>query len=203
MMPTFMLPSFIVIRAIIAARPGAAVVVESRRRAMRFAGAGSSWRWRSRHPRARRRALRRPRPSSAGAAARDGPVILFLVDNSASLPPLDPEEKRVAALEKMFTFLEGRPYRLILFGGRQRDLRRRRHALPQQRPVDRLLLRLRQGARAHGGATRTGTEFRMILLTDAILDPQPRRTGRTWTCRPGADLQGHVVEQTLGAGRRR
>src|SRR5688572_32839775 len=59
-----------------------------------------------------------PMPSASASAA-EGPVILFLVDNSASLPPLDPEEKRVAALEKMFTFLEGRPYRLILFGGRK------------------------------------------------------------------------------------
>ena len=48
----------------------------------------------------------------------EGPVILFLVDNSASLPPLDPDEKRVAALEKMFTFLRGHRYRLILFGGK-------------------------------------------------------------------------------------
>ena len=65
-----------------------------------------------------------PRPPRAGAPPcrrrpRRGPVILFLVDNSASLPPLDPEEKRVAALEKMFRFLKGQPYRLILFGGRK------------------------------------------------------------------------------------
>src|SRR6188508_1405001 len=58
-------------------------------------------------------------PSAGRTAPSEGPVILFLVDNSASLPPLDPEEKRVAALEKMFTFLQGRPYRLILFGGRR------------------------------------------------------------------------------------
>jgi len=48
----------------------------------------------------------------------EGPVILFLVDNSASLPPLDPDEKRVAALEKMFGFLRGYRYRLILFGAK-------------------------------------------------------------------------------------
>src|SRR5687767_11573480 len=58
-------------------------------------------------------------PPSPSPTPLDGPIILFLVDNSASLPPLDPEEKRVAALEKMFTFLQGRPYRLILFGGRR------------------------------------------------------------------------------------
>src|SRR5829696_2681912 len=57
-------------------------------------------------------------PAPAGPAEAQ-PVVLFLVDNSASLPPLDPEEKRVSALEKMFSFLEGQPYRLILFGGRR------------------------------------------------------------------------------------
>src|SRR5688572_27132300 len=60
-----------------------------------------------------------PSPMPSAPAPAEGPVILFLVDNSASLPPLDPEEKRVAALEKMFTFLQGRPYRLVLFAGRQ------------------------------------------------------------------------------------
>src|SRR5258708_14579179 len=54
----------------------------------------------------------------AAAPTPAGPLILFLIDNSASLPPLDPDEKRVAALEKMFTFLKGQRYRLILFAGR-------------------------------------------------------------------------------------
>src|ERR1700730_2660236 len=80
-------------------------------------------------PRAARPASPSPVPSSAlpleasptlpAARTTKGPTILFLIDNSASLPPLDPEEKRVEALEKMFTFLKGRPYRLILFGGRR------------------------------------------------------------------------------------
>src|SRR5829696_8001793 len=64
-------------------------------------------------------AVTAPRPRPTLAVPEKGPVILFLVDNSASLPPLDPEEKRVSALEKMFAFLEGQPYRLILFGGRR------------------------------------------------------------------------------------
>src|SRR5258708_18869461 len=53
---------------------------------------------------------------SAAAPAPEGPLILFLIDNSASLPPLDPDDKRVVALERMFTFLKGQRYRLILFG---------------------------------------------------------------------------------------
>ena len=62
-------------------------------------------------------------PSARGRAAAQpaapGPVILFLIDNSASLPPLDPTERRVTALEKMFSFLQGQRYRLVLFGGRR------------------------------------------------------------------------------------
>ena len=64
-------------------------------------------------------APRGPRRRRARAGAGAGPVILFLIDNSASLPPLDPSEKRVTALEKMFTFLQGQRYRLVLFGGRR------------------------------------------------------------------------------------
>ena len=111
-------------------------------------------------------------PSTGRTAPSEGPVILFLVDNSASLPPLDPEEKRVAALEKMFSFLQGRPYRLVLFGGRHEvfvdDVTRYRnngqwtdyyaafetaHQLMSEYPK--------------------GTEFRTILVTDAIPDPNP------------------------------
>ena len=64
-------------------------------------------------------------PSPAPGVAEGAPaaakktVILFLVDNSASLPPLDPAEQRVAALEKMFSFLKGQPYRLVLFGAKR------------------------------------------------------------------------------------
>ena len=49
-----------------------------------------------------------PLPSAkpAAQASASGPVILFLIDNSASLPPLDPEEKRVEALENLRPALE-------------------------------------------------------------------------------------------------
>jgi hypothetical protein len=107
-------------------------------------------------------------PSPPGA----GPVILFLVDNSASLPPLDPGEKRVAALEKMFTFLQGQRYRLVLFGGRQEvfvdDVSRYRndgqwtdfyHAFAKAKEI--------------AAGYPPGTEMRMVLLTDAIPDPDP------------------------------
>ena len=104
----------------------------------------------------------------------------------------------MAALEKMFTFLQGQPYRLILFGGRQEVFVDDVTQLPQQRPVDRLLLRLREGARADGRTYPKGTEFRMILLTDAILDPDPE-DWKDMDVPPGVDLKAHVVERTARA----
>jgi hypothetical protein len=132
-------------------------------------------------------------PSPAGSAAA-GPVILFLIDNSASLPPLDPEEKRVAALEKMFTFLQGRPYRLILFGGRQEvfvdDASRYRNNgqwTDYYAAFD----------KAHElmASYPRGTEFRMILITDAIPDPNPA----DWQGQvaPNADLKAVVSAKTV------
>jgi hypothetical protein len=137
-----------------------------------------------------------PAPTVAPSLAADPQaVILFLVDNSASLPPLDPEEKRVAALEKMFSFLQGQRYRCILFGGRQEvfvdDLAQYRNdgqwtdyyfALAKARE-------LMQGYRA-------GTEFRMILVTDAILDPSPK-DWEDMSVPAGVDLRAHVVQQSL------
>jgi hypothetical protein len=134
-----------------------------------------------------------PGPSPS-AVTPDGPVILFLIDNSASLPPLDPDEKRVAALEKMFTFLEGRPYRLILFGGRQEIF------------VDDVTKYRNNGqwtdfyfpfAKARElMEERPGAEFRMILLTDSILDPGPEDWQDMYVP-PGRDLKAYVVERTL------
>jgi hypothetical protein len=128
-------------------------------------------------------------PTEAGRA----PVILFLVDNSASLPPLDPEEKRVAALEKMFGFLQGEQYRLILFGGRREvfvdDVARYRNngqwtdlffAFAQAREITR--------------EYPEKTSFRIILLTDAIVDPDPR----DWPDVPaGEDLKAYNARRTI------
>jgi hypothetical protein len=102
-----------------------------------------------------------------------GPVILFLMDNSASLPPLDPEEKRVQALEKMFTFLQGQPYRLILFGGREEiyvdDVSRYRNN-GQWTDFYFAFDKARELMQEYP----KGTEFRIVLLTDAIVDPDPK-----------------------------
>jgi hypothetical protein len=136
-----------------------------------------------------------PRPSPSASPASEGPTILFLVDNSASLPPLDPDEKRVAALEKMFTFLEGRPYRLILFGGRQEifvdDVTKYRNN-GQWTDFYFPFVRVRELIEEYP----RGTEFRIILLTDAILDPGPG-DWEDMVVPPGKDLKAHVVERTL------
>jgi hypothetical protein len=111
-------------------------------------------------------------PSVAASPSAGEPVILFLIDNSASLPPLDPEEKRVAALEKMFSFLQGKPYRLILFGGRNEvfvdDVSRYRNT-GQWTDYYWAFQKARDIAKEYP----PGTEFRMVLFTDAIIDPSP------------------------------
>ncbi len=113
-----------------------------------------------------------PSPSATPLPAAQGPVILFLIDNSASLPPLDPTERRVTALEKMFGFLKGQRYRLVLFGGRREisvdDVSRYRNE-GQWTDFYHAFLKAREIAAQYP----PGTELRMVLLTDAIPDPDP------------------------------
>jgi hypothetical protein len=103
----------------------------------------------------------------------EGPVILFLLDNSASLPPLDPAEKRVVALEKMFGYLHGQRYRLILFGGKNEtsvdDASRYRND-GQWTDFYNAFVR----AKAVVASYPRGTSLRMVLITDAIADPDPK-----------------------------
>src|SRR4030095_1440426 len=117
---------------------------------------------------ARSRAPRPPHAAPPKPPQRE-PVILFLIDNSASLPPLDPQEKRVSALEKMFGFLQGQPYRVILFGGRREvfvdDVSRYRNN-GQWTDFYFAFDKAREIVRGYP----QGTAFRMILLTDAIFD---------------------------------
>jgi hypothetical protein len=133
--------------------------------------------------------------ADASATAPQGPVILFLVDNSASLPPLDPEEKRVAALEKIFTFLKGQPYRLVLFGARR------------EIAVDDVTQYNNRGqwtdfysafakARDIVEEYPKGTDFRLVLLTDGIIDPDPAEW-KDQGVPPGVDLKAYAVERVL------
>jgi hypothetical protein len=127
----------------------------------------------------------------------EGPVILFLVDNSASLPPLDPDEKRVAALEKMFTFLRGYRYRLILFGAKGEisvdDASRYRND-GQWTDFYNAFLKAHELAASYP----PGTDLRMVLITDAIPDPDPKDwpdvpagwEPRSWSVRKTVELLG-------------
>src|SRR6185503_11861634 len=136
-----------------------------------------------------------PPSPTASPPAQGGPVILFLVDNSASLPPLDPEEQRVAALEKMFTFLKGQPYRLILFGGREEvyvDDVSRYHNDGQWTDFYFAFKKAHELMQAYP----PGTEFRIVLLTDAIVDPGPT----DWLDQgvaPGIDIRMYSSVHTL------
>lgn len=144
-----------------------------------------------------------PAPSPGAKAASPAPpegapkgsVILFLVDNSASLPPLDPEEKRVAALEKIFTFLKGQPYRLILFGARREisvDDVSQYNNRGQWTDFYSAFDKVREIVAGYP----KGTDFRLVLLTDGILDPDPVE----WKDKdvpPGVELKAHVIERLL------
>jgi hypothetical protein len=136
-----------------------------------------------------------PSSPSPSASPRSGPVILFLIDNSASLPPLDPEEKRVEALKKMFAVLEGQEYRLILFGGRREisvDEPARYRNDGQWTDFYHAFAQAREVMKSYA----PGTDFRMVLLTDAILDPRPD----DWEEEPpppGTDLRAHSARRTV------
>ena len=123
-------------------------------------------------------------------------MILFLVDNSASLPPLDPEEKRVEALEKMFTFLKGRPYRLILFGGRREIFVDDAIKYRNNGQWTDFYFAFDKARELVAAEYPPGTEFRMVLITDAILDPGPADWA-DMSVPEGVDLKAHVVERTL------
>jgi len=123
----------------------------------------------------------------------EGPVILFLVDNSASLPPLDPKSERVAALEKMFGFLAGQRYRLILFGAKSEivvdDSSRYRND-GQWTDFYNAFVKAREVAAAYP----KGTEFKLVLVTDAIADPDPK----DWQdVPPGWDPRTHSMRKTV------
>ena len=140
-------------------------------------------------------ASRPPSPSPSPTPVASGPVVVFLVDNSASLPPLDPQEKRAAALEKMFGFLEGRRHRLLLFGGRREvsvDESVRYRNDGQWTDFYFAFTKARELMKGYPEKT----EFRMILLTDALLDPKPS-DWEDMQVPGGANLKKHVTERTL------
>jgi hypothetical protein len=132
-------------------------------------------------------------PAASPPAPGEGPLILFLIDNSASLPPLDPAEKRVVALERMFGFLKGQRYRLVLFGGKREvfvdDVARYRND-GQWTDFYHAFVKARELAAGYPPKT----DLRMVLLTDAIADPDPA----DWPELPaGWDARTHSMRQTV------
>jgi hypothetical protein len=118
-----------------------------------------------------------------------------MLDNSASLPPLDPDMRRRDAIEKIYTFLRGQPYRLVLFGGS--------HEIHVDAPqfyrnagdwTD-FYFAFRK-AREIAAEYPDGTSFKMILITDGILDPSPK-DWRDQRIVPPADLKQVVGERTV------
>ena len=93
----------------------------------------------------------------------------------------------MAALEKMFTFLQGQRYRLVLFGGRREifvdDVS---HYRNNGQWTD--FYFAFEKARELTKGYPAGTEFRIILLTDAIVDPAPDDWA-DMNVPPGEDLQ--------------
>ena len=136
-----------------------------------------------------------PSASPVDGSHGKGPVILFLMDNSASLPPLDPDEKRVQALEKMFTFLEGQPYRLLLFGGRKEiyvdDVSRYRNN-GQWTDFYFAFAKAKELVESYP----KDTEFRIVFLTDAVPDPAPEDWA-DMNVPPGEDVKAYSLKKTL------
>jgi len=125
--------------------------------------------------------------------AADAPVILLLVDNSASLPPLDPHADRVVALEKTFGFLKGYRYRLILFGAKGEisvDDPSRYRSDGRYTDFYHAFARARELVQEYP----KGTEFKLVLITDAIADPDPA----DWPNVPaGWDVRSHSIRRTV------
>jgi hypothetical protein len=125
----------------------------------------------------------------------DEAVLLFLLDNSASLPPLDPELQRRDAVEKMYSFLEGQPYRLVLFGGRKEI-----HVdEPQYYRNSGKWTDFYYAFEAVSQLIKeypAGTEFKMVLITDGKIDPSPAE----WADQklpPGTDLRAFVGDRSV------
>jgi hypothetical protein len=120
-------------------------------------------------------------------------VVLFLVDNSASLPPLDPEEKRVTALEKMLGFVQDQPHRLILFGGRREIFIDEPTRYRNDGMWTDFFAAFEKAREVMDGYPR-GTEFKIVLITDAKVDPAPE----DWEHGPTGDvLRRYVAGKTV------
>ena len=127
----------------------------------------------------------------------DEAVVLFLLDNSASLPPLDPDTHRRDAIEKIYSFLRGQPYRLILFGGRKEIyIDAPQHYRNAGQWTD--FFFAVQTARDVAAEYPEGTAFKMVLITDGKIDPAPR-DWRDQAVAKDVDLREEAGNRTIRA----
>jgi len=122
-------------------------------------------------------------------------VILFLLDNSASLPPLDPDTQRRDAIEKIYSFLKGQPYRLILFGGRNEIYVDSPQYYRNSGKWTDFFFAF-QAARDVAAEYPEGTDFKIVLITDGKIDPSPREW-RDQKVPEGADLREEAGARTV------
>lgn len=122
-------------------------------------------------------------------------VVLFLLDNSASLPPLDPDARRRDVIEKIYSFLRGQPHRLILFGGRREIyIDAPQHYRNAGQWTD--FFFAVQAARDVAAEYPEGTAFKMVLITDGKMDPSPR-DWRDQVVAKDVDLREEVGDRTI------
>jgi len=122
-------------------------------------------------------------------------VILFLLDNSASLPPLDPDTRRRDAIEKIYSFLRGQPYRLILFGGRNEIyVDAPQHYRNAGKWTD--FFFAFEAVREVAAEYPDGTDLKVVLITDGMIDPSPREW-RDQAVPEGADLRAEAGSRTV------
>lgn len=119
-------------------------------------------------------------------------VVLFLIDNSASLPPLDPAGKRKAALDKIFTFLNGQPHRLILFGSRAEISVDKPELYRNDGQFTDFFFAF-QEVEDLMAAYPAGTKFKIIFITDGIVDPDPQE----WNLPERTDLKRLSAQRTV------
>jgi hypothetical protein len=122
-------------------------------------------------------------------------VLLFLLDNSASLTPLDPAVQRRDAIEKIYTFLGGQPYRLVLFGGRKEvhiDAPQYYRNSGQWTDFYFAFDAAQQLIKEYP----EGTEFKMVLITDGKIDPSPAEW-QDQQVPPGADLRTFAGDRSI------
>jgi hypothetical protein len=125
----------------------------------------------------------------------DEAVMLFLLDNSASLPPLDPQLQRRDAVEKMYSFLEGQPYRLVLFGGRKEiHIDEPQYYRNSGKWTDfyHAFVAVSDLIKEYPA----GTEFKMVLITDGKIDPSPAEWAGE-TVPPGTDLRTFAGDRSV------